>query len=118
MHTIYYSHVIKDTYKSQQFHPSTVSYTYIDFNLLQRFSVPRRFSGERIKIKLNFTRTHVNFILFHKIIHSHSRLIRTSFYESDCCLKTTVEGLQSRSLVKSVSCCSVQRKPTQCFYQK
>lgn len=90
MHTIYYIHVIKDIYKSRQFHPPTMLYTYIDFNLSKDFSVPSRdFSGGRIKIKLNFTRTHVNFILFHKIIRSHSRLIRTGFYESDCCPNTT-----------------------------
>lgn len=51
MHTIYYSHVIKDIYKSKQFHPSTVSNTYIDFNLSQRFSVPRRFFRRKNKDK-------------------------------------------------------------------
>lgn len=78
MHTIYYSHVIKDIYKSKQFHPSTVLYTYIDFLICPKDSLfPGDFLGERIKIKLNFTRTHVNFILFRKIIRSHSRLIKS-----------------------------------------
>lgn len=33
MHTIYYIHVIKDIYKSRQFHPPTMLHTYTDFSL-------------------------------------------------------------------------------------
>lgn len=86
MHTIYYIHVIKDIYKSKEFYPSITLYTYADFNTCSKIfsSWVYRFSGEGIKIKLNFTRTHINFILLHKIIHSHSRVMRTSLYESNC----------------------------------
>lgn len=40
MHTIYYIHVIKDIYKSRQFHLSTVLHTYIDFNLSKESLFP------------------------------------------------------------------------------
>lgn len=87
-HTIYYVHVIKDIYKSRQFHPPTMLHTYTDFSLSRDSLFPVDCSGGR-KRKLNFARTHVNFMLFHKIIRSHSRLIGTGFYESNCSLKTT-----------------------------
>lgn len=117
MHTIYYIHVIKDIYKSRQFHPPQLCCILTQILVCPEIlcSQQRLFRRKR---KLNFARTHVNFMLFHKIIRSRSRLIGTGFYESNCSLKTTAWRLQSRSLVKSVSCCSVQRKPTRCFYQK
>lgn len=86
MHTIYYTHIIKEFYKSKQFYPSTSLYTYIEFNTSPKIfsSCVYTFSGERIKKKFYNT---YSFVLLHKIIHSRSRLI-ISLYESNCCLKT------------------------------
>lgn len=54
MHTIYYTHVIKEFYKSKQFYPSTSLYTYIEFNTCPKIfsSCVYRFLGEGIKKKL------------------------------------------------------------------